>query len=595
VGDPLVVTGPGPAHFDVNLVFDRARFLVVWSQPEVDGDSDLLAARVTPDGVLLDTQARALMAIPGDQVVPALASSASGTLVVWKDLRSEGSGVYAVRSGADLTTAERSAVVLSRAVNQQDEPAVASNGAGFLTIWKDTRQGRPALYGTALDGQGAPRSREAFHLSDPGTDYPFISVGSNGPGYLVVWTEGSSTLVARRLDAEGAILGKPIIISKEIPSWRPPSIAFAGGAYLVLWKDLGKRELWGRRIGEDGRLIDPAPAMVASIDAFFGAPVASDGESFLIVWAADGGPIRGLPLDRDGRPAGPSFTISPAGTTAFEPALVFAQGSFLVAWTDLESIFAARVGLDGSVLDSPIRLDSHKADEHCDYPRVAYQGGEFLVSWMQMDRNGGPSTFAAGVTPTGGLSRPGRRLGALNTDIWRSPPVVAGAANGRGIVAFAAPEPRAGYANRVNVWLSAGRPLETGSRCASDSECASGSCVDGVCCGSACGGGPDDCQACSIPAGASQNGTCEPLSSHDPDRCRAGSADAGTPDTAPTKAEPDAAHAPREDAGGSDGNAGQDNGGCGCSVGGADGAASPLLFVLCVIVFRLRSRPTAGL
>ncbi|WP_438013957.1 thrombospondin type 3 repeat-containing protein [Sorangium sp. So ce315] len=45
--------------------------------------------------------------------------------------------------------------------------------------------------------------------------------------------------------------------------------------------------------------------------------------------------------------------------------------------------------------------------------------------------------------------------------------------------------------------------------CTSADECASGNCVDGVCCESACGGGADDCQACSKAAGAPADGTCE--------------------------------------------------------------------------------------
>jgi hypothetical protein len=53
--------------------------------------------------------------------------------------------------------------------------------------------------------------------------------------------------------------------------------------------------------------------------------------------------------------------------------------------------------------------------------------------------------------------------------------------------------------------------LTDGSPCMSDSECSSGSCVDDVCCDSACGGGDtSDCQACSVAQRSSQDGVCEP-------------------------------------------------------------------------------------
>ncbi|HRI67309.1 MAG TPA: kelch repeat-containing protein [Polyangium sp.] len=47
-----------------------------------------------------------------------------------------------------------------------------------------------------------------------------------------------------------------------------------------------------------------------------------------------------------------------------------------------------------------------------------------------------------------------------------------------------------------------------GDPCSTAMECLSGYCVDGVCCATACNG---PCDACSIAAGASQNGLCEPL------------------------------------------------------------------------------------
>jgi hypothetical protein len=52
-------------------------------------------------------------------------------------------------------------------------------------------------------------------------------------------------------------------------------------------------------------------------------------------------------------------------------------------------------------------------------------------------------------------------------------------------------------------------PRATGDACETNAECASSFCADGVCCNSACGGGAaNDCQACSVAAGAAVDGTC---------------------------------------------------------------------------------------
>jgi hypothetical protein len=55
---------------------------------------------------------------------------------------------------------------------------------------------------------------------------------------------------------------------------------------------------------------------------------------------------------------------------------------------------------------------------------------------------------------------------------------------------------------------------DVGTACTAAGECKSGYCVDGMCCNSTCGAGSAaDCLACSVAAGAAQNGTCGPVSS----------------------------------------------------------------------------------
>lgn len=53
-----------------------------------------------------------------------------------------------------------------------------------------------------------------------------------------------------------------------------------------------------------------------------------------------------------------------------------------------------------------------------------------------------------------------------------------------------------------------------GESCATNADCPTGHCVDGVCCNTACGGNnPGDCLACSRSAGAATDGVCSLLSS----------------------------------------------------------------------------------
>ncbi len=68
------------------------------------------------------------------------------------------------------------------------------------------------------------------------------------------------------------------------------------------------------------------------------------------------------------------------------------------------------------------------------------------------------------------------------------------------------------FLENVVSWVNgcAGPPL--GIPCTMPSQCATNFCVDGMCCENACGNGAtDDCQACSIAAGSSTDGLCNPL------------------------------------------------------------------------------------
>ncbi len=85
----------------------------------------------------------------------------------------------------------------------------------------------------------------------------------------------------------------------------------------------------------------------------------------------------------------------------------------------------------------------------------------------------------------------------------------------------------------------------TGDVCATAAECATGFCVDGVCCDQACGGGdPNDCRACSVANGAVVDGICGTATVGTVCRAAAGPCDVveacdGTNDTCPTDSKAD--------------------------------------------------------
>jgi hypothetical protein len=89
-----------PAPFDQSvpaLAFDGVNFLVVWVDSR-GGYDDIIGARVTPAGVVLDTTGIAISTATGYQESPALAFDGESFLVVWEDCRSDDYGdIYGAR------------------------------------------------------------------------------------------------------------------------------------------------------------------------------------------------------------------------------------------------------------------------------------------------------------------------------------------------------------------------------------------------------------------------------------------------------------------------------------------------------------------
>jgi hypothetical protein len=74
--------------------------------------------------------------------------------------------------------------------------------------------------------------------------------------------------------------------------------------------------------------------------------------------------------------------------------------------------------------------------------------------------------------------------------------------------------PSSGATRTGAVYLFDTSHAPNGATCTMGTDCASGFCTDGVCCNVACGASdPNDCQACSVAAGATTDGTCRLLPS----------------------------------------------------------------------------------
>ncbi len=116
-------------------------------------------------------------------------------------------------------------------------PAIASDGTNFFTVWSDPNTdsifgARVGTDGTVLDPAGI-----AIYSTGGSSGGP-PSVAFDGANFLVVWVETGFSILAVRVTPSGVVLDAPPIQIPPFAKVRPISLAFDGANYLVVWRNL---------------------------------------------------------------------------------------------------------------------------------------------------------------------------------------------------------------------------------------------------------------------------------------------------------------------------------------------------------------------
>jgi hypothetical protein len=277
------------------VAFDGTNFLVVWEGEGRRGDSGgIYGARVTPAGLVLDPTGFVISEAANDQQSAALAFDGTNFLVAWMDMRDGGDwDIYGARVTPQGTVLDTAGIAISRAVDVQVFPAVASDGTNSLVVWADGRDGGPEIYGarvtpqgTGLDTAGIAISRAAFW-----EDKYFPAVASDGTNFLVVWSDwGDSTsgnVYGARVTPQGTMLDPAGIDISRAPSMAySQTLCFDGTNFLVVWEDhRAASDIYGARVTPQGTVLDPAGITISEAAGLHWSPsLAFDGANSLVVW-----------------------------------------------------------------------------------------------------------------------------------------------------------------------------------------------------------------------------------------------------------------------------------------------------------------------
>jgi hypothetical protein len=166
------------------VAFNGTDYLVLW-QHQTPGSRDLYGARISPQGVVLDSGGFAISAAPGIQQQPAIASDGANFLVVWSGERDV--DIYAVRVTGTGTVLDTAGIHIPSAAGSQTCPAVEYDGASFVVVWQDQRGDGQDIYGARVTPQGSILDTFVVTTRHGNQLEPALARGS-GNGMLTVYS-----------------------------------------------------------------------------------------------------------------------------------------------------------------------------------------------------------------------------------------------------------------------------------------------------------------------------------------------------------------------------------------------------------------------
>jgi hypothetical protein len=344
-------TAPLAPVGDSAVAYGDEMFLVVW----IDGP-DVLAARVLPDGTVLDPDP----VLIGTGFSPELPQASFGGdgqfLVVWSD--GTQSRIRARRVDELTGVVDAAPIEITDNTHWRIAPAVSgAPAAPWLVTWHDACDA--LVMGVRIDQAGEVLDATEIRVSPglaawdgtPRAARPAVAGPVDG-AWFVAFAASDPTLgsIASyvRVGLDGAVADDvPVPLNPDGASLRDPSIAVSADGILAAWTDEGRgrgdvrarRFDWqGAPLGEAFSLAGDSPAHERT------ARVAASPLGWFAAWRTDGDGANGAVLARDGTIAA-DFSFAGAGD--LELVLPVGDLMFVYTWGS-GAIDVRRLGADGT-------------------------------------------------------------------------------------------------------------------------------------------------------------------------------------------------------------------------------------------------------
>jgi hypothetical protein len=254
------------------VTFDGTNYLVAWCQLG-DGYFDVYATRVASDATVLDPNGIAVCSAYNDQVFPVAASSGGNSMIAWSDYRGETwPAVYAARIAPDGTVLDPDGFPLYTDTMPRAYPSITFGGGNYLVAWADGRVSTEDadLYGARVAPGGTILDTGSFVINNQPGWQMFSAAATGDSQYCVAWMYSASgydySISAARIALNGKVLDSAgISVTEPVGSLNlvcPPAAAFDGARYVIAWLDTAhsiEGDIYGASVTTWGAVGDTFP------------------------------------------------------------------------------------------------------------------------------------------------------------------------------------------------------------------------------------------------------------------------------------------------------------------------------------------------
>lgn len=318
---------------------------------------------------------------------PRIASSGDGYLVAYFDHRGGAYGIWGARVAADGTLLDPTGFLIARA----NDVHLVWSGETYVAFWHQADIG--ALWAVTISPDGVVGTPKVAMQMPRLMGITDFAVATNGSTILVATTLGTAAL----LEADGTHIGTLDIAGGAYLLNIDIAAASVGGEYLLAFgMNTG---VVTQRVSASGQVSAPVPQegtpRSATID------IGTDGTNYFVVAAAHD--LTGLVLTRENNRAGelrvlaPAQTISGLPLVTANPRVAWRGGEYLVTYRQKAQyeLYSLRVSQNGTPIAAPVLFDH--GSNYGEAELETRSGSSGAAVWVDRDLHVQVGLFDAGT------------------------------------------------------------------------------------------------------------------------------------------------------------------------------------------------------